>query len=312
MSTDADPSPLVGLPDGLRHRPLRPGDAEAVTGIVAAEEIAAIGVSEIETADVLADWNRPSHDLASLSLGVLDGDRLVAFAELTDADRVEVGVHPDHHGLGIGTAMAGWVQDRARAAGSTVIGMPAPEGSPADRFMAARGYRVRWTSWTLDLPPGATIPERPLPPGHVLRDAEDGALVRAAWTLLEDAFLEWSVRDRQSLADFTSETLGRQGAAPWNLRVLLDADGEVIGATHVTLSAPDGDQEAYVHRVAVRRDRRGLGLGQALLVDAFTLGRAHGAVRSALSTDSRTGALGLYERIGMRVASTWVHRAVDL
>ena len=40
--------------------------------------------------------------------------------------------------------------------------------------------------------------------------------------------------------------------------------------------------------------------------------RAHGATASALSTDSRTGALGLYERIGMRVTSTWLHRAVRL
>ncbi|WP_299053853.1 GNAT family N-acetyltransferase [uncultured Nocardioides sp.] len=307
--------PLVGLPDGHHHRPLRLEDADAVTAIVAAEEIAAIGVSEIETADVLADWQRPSHDLASLSLGVLDGDRLVAFAELTGADRVEVGVHPDAQGRGIGTALARWLRERARAAGSTVIGMPAPEGSTADRFMAAQGYRVRWSSWILDLPPGATIPDRPLPHGHVLVDAADETLVRAACTVLEDAFLEWSDRERQSLADFTSETLGRQGAAPWNLRVLLDADGEAVGATHVTLGGlddPDGEPEAHVHRVGVRRDRRGLGLGQALLVDAFALGRAHGAVRSSLSTDSRTGALGLYEKVGMRVTSTWVNRAVDL
>ena len=30
------------------------------------------------------------------------------------------------------------------------------------------------------------------------------------------------------------------------------------------------------------------------------------------STDSRTGALGLYEKVGMQVSSTWLHRAIDL
>ncbi len=48
------------------------------------------------------------------------------------------------------------------------------------------------------------------------------------------------------------------------------------------------------------------------MVDAFAQARAHGAVTSALSTDSRTGALGLYEKVGMRVTSVWVNRAIAL
>jgi hypothetical protein len=48
------------------------------------------------------------------------------------------------------------------------------------------------------------------------------------------------------------------------------------------------------------------------MVDAFTVGREHGAQSSCLSTDSRTGALGLYEKVGMRVTSVWVNRALDL
>ncbi|WP_309650228.1 GNAT family N-acetyltransferase, partial [Nocardioides sp.] len=72
------------------------------------------------------------------------------------------------------------------------------------------------------------------------------------------------------------------------------------------------EKEAYVDRLATRADQRGRGLAQALLVDAFAAGRTHGAVRSARSTDSRTGALGLYEKVGMSVTSTWVNRAVEV
>ncbi len=68
---------------------------------------------------------------------------------------------------------------------------------------------------------------------------------------------------------------------------------------------------AYVDRLAVRRDRRGIGLARALLVDSFAAARAHGATRSELSTDSRTGALGLYEKVGMEVTSVWRHWAID-
>ena len=49
-----------------------------------------------------------------------------------------------------------------------------------------------------------------------------------------------------------------------------------------------------------------------MLADAFTLARSHGAVRCYLGTDSRTGALGLYEKVGMVVSSAWVNLATDL
>jgi mycothiol synthase len=48
------------------------------------------------------------------------------------------------------------------------------------------------------------------------------------------------------------------------------------------------------------------------MVDTFAVAREHGAVVCGLSTDSRTGALGLYEKVGMQVTSTWVNRAVRL
>ena len=44
----------------------------------------------------------------------------------------------------------------------------------------------------------------------------------------------------------------------------------------------------------------------------FANAREAGAVTSELNTDTRTGALGLYERVGMRVRQTWLHRAYDL
>ena len=86
----------------------------------------------------------------------------------------------------------------------------------------------------------------------------------------------------------------------------MDPGGVVVGVGFVFLSRDCG----YVQYLAVRRDQRGRGIARALLVDCFAVTREHGAVRSEVSTDSRTGALGLYERVGMRVTSTWVHRAI--
>ena len=95
------------------------------------------------------------------------------------------------------------------------------------------------------------------------------------------------------------------------MRVVTDPVGEVVG-TAMLVMAGDPVEEGYVERLAVRKDQRGQGLAQALLVDAFEQGRAHGAPRSGLSTDSRTGALSLYEKVGMVVTDVWVNRGTDL
>lgn len=297
------------LPAGLTTRPLEKSDAHAVYVLMAAQEQEDVGEVAIEEADIVSDWARPSHDLGARSVGVFDGDTLVAYAELMGTDRADTSVLPSHRGRGIGTWLAHWLQDLGRRMGSRVIGMPVPQGSPGDRLLEQLGYRVRWTSWVLKLPEGASIPERDLPEGYVVRTAEPGEL-RAAHDVLEDAFLEWSERDREPFEDFEASTSGRPGFEPWNLRVALDAAGEVVGVSLVLVS--DNGATGYVDRLAVRRDQRNRGLAQALLVDSFARAREHGTSTSELSTDSRTGALTLYERVGMVATSTWVNRGIDL
>jgi mycothiol synthase len=294
------------LPDGLVERPLVMTDARAVYELMAAQELHDVGHVGLEEADIVSDWGRPSYDVSASTVGVLDGDRLVAYAEIMGGARGDAAVHPDHRGRGIGTALAHWMQERAREAGSSEIGMPVPLGSAGDRLLEALGYHVRWESWELVLPEGASVPDRPLPAGYALREAkpEDH---QACWTVTEDAFLEWSERERTTFDDFMATVAGRPGFEPWNLRVATGPGGEVVGVTNVVLT---DDGQGYVYKIATRRDHRGRGIAQAMLVDAFAAARDHGAVRSGLSTDSRTGALGLYEKVGMQVTSTWVNRGI--
>jgi mycothiol synthase len=297
----------MNLPHGLVTRPMAPGDESAVTTVIAAGQLEDVGEVVIEEADVVSDWQRPSYDVAASTIGVFDGGLLVAYAELSGGDRGDASVDPAYRGRGIGTFLATWMQEKARARGLHVIGMPVPKGSSGDRLLERLGYRIRWTSWALALPEGRVIEARTLPPGYTIRTADE-ADHRAVWTVIEDAFLEWAVRDRQSFEDFSAQILQRPGFEPWNLRVVTDGNGEVVGAALILLA----DEVGFVERIAIRKDQRGLGLGQALLADAFAQARENGATRSELSTDSRTGALGLYERVGMEVTSVWVNRAIDL
>jgi GNAT superfamily N-acetyltransferase len=298
---------VVDLGDGLTERPLTAGDATAVFEVIAAQELADLGVVEIEEADIVGDWQRPSFDVSSGTVGIFDGDRLVAYAEVA-GDRGDAAVDPAYRGRGIGTALAAWTQAKAHSNGATEVGMPVPEGSPGDRLLDALGYRVRWTSWVLKLPEGRTIEARTLPAGYIIREAAV-AEYRDVWIVVEDAFLEWSRRERESFEDFAATVTERPGFEPWNLRVVVDPTGAVVGVSFVLL---DGSAEAYVSKLAVRRDQRGRGLAQALLVDSFAQARAHGAKVSGLATDSRTGALGLYTKVGMEPTSVWVNRGIAL
>jgi len=70
------------------------------------------------------------------------------------------------------------------------------------------------------------------------------------------------------------------------------------------------DEDAgWIDQLAVRRDRRGEGLARALLNAAFAEFRARGFPSARLSTDSRTGALGLYLHVGMTVTQEWISLA---
>jgi len=299
------------LPEGYTTRPLEAADAQAVYEVMAALQQIEIGRVDIEPADIVGDWARPSFRVDQQTVGVFAGDVMVGYAEAA-GDRGDAAVHPDHHGRGVGTWLAHEMQRLAREQGQQVVGMPVPEGKSGDRLLAALGYRQRWTSWVLMLPEGAQVVERPLPDGYAVRQA-DPTEYPAVHDIVEDAFLEWSVRERETYEDFLAELTERPGYAPWQVRVATDPSGEIVGvATVVTADFEDGRFETWVPRLAVRRDQRHRGLAQALLVDAFEVGRQHGATRSGLSTDSRTGALDLYLKVGMEVTDTWVNRAIDL
>jgi ribosomal protein S18 acetylase RimI-like enzyme len=277
---------------------------------MSAQELCDLGEVFIEEADIVGDWQRPSFDITAATVGVFDGARLVAYAEVNGPDRGDAAVDPAYRGRGLGTQLATWMQDRARSLGSTVIGMPVPAGSPGDRLLEALRYHLRWTSWALELPDGVAIEARSLPQGYQIREATEADHLDLHG-VLEDAFLEWSARPRQTFADFAATVLERPGFAPWMLRVVSDSSDSVVGVSIVLLAGEDQD-EGFIDRLAVRVDQRRRGLAQALLVDSFAAARSRGATRSCISTDSRTGALALYEKVGMRVTSTWVHRAIHL
>jgi mycothiol synthase len=297
----------MDLPEGVSARPLVADDALTVYRVMVADQIAQLGTVVIELEDIVADWQRPSFDLATSTIGAFAGAELIGYAEHSGDDRGEISVHPDHVAGPLFAELAGWLEGAASAAGAPVISTTVPQGGSSDRALASLGYRERWTTWVLELPPEASIAARPLPEGYTLRAATE-ADYPSAHEVIADAFAEWSTRERPPLEDFLAETVQRPGFEPWMLRIVTDATGQTVAAAYLTLSPG----EAFIPKLATRADQRGQGLAQALLGDCFARGRERGATICSLSTDSRTGALSLYEKVGMVVVATWVNRAKDV
>lgn len=309
VSPDAD----LPLPEGCTVRPLTREDLEPAFHVYSCAELEDSGVIAVERADIEADWSRPSMDLALDTIGVFRADRLVGAAEVRRrGTRAEGAVHPHARGRGVGSWLAAWTEGRSRALGAAEVGQTVPRGSAGQRLLEGRGYALGHTSWVLDLPPGAEIADRQLPEGYSLRTASSDADRLGAHEVVETAFGEWSDRTGETYDEWAASTVRRPGFEPWNLRVVVVEDAaagdEVVGACFTVV-----DERAcgFVDQVAVARAHRGRGLAQALLADGFRNAREHGAVSSELSTDSRTGALDLYRRVGMRVAATWVHLVRD-
>ena len=84
-------------------------------------------------------------------------------------------------------------------------------------------------------------------------------------------------------------------------RVLLAAreDGRVVGTVQIVrASAENGAHRAEIQRLAVSGDRRGRGIGRALLEAAAERARAMGLTLLWLATHADTDSDRIYERLG--------------
>ena len=65
------------------------------------------------------------------------------------------------------------------------------------------------------------------------------------------------------------------------------------------MRSPSGRLTTYVHELAVHPDRRRLGVGSALIIEAMAVARARGSTKFWLSTgEHNEPALALYESLG--------------
>lgn len=295
------------LPHGFTTRPLAREDIDAVIAMINACELADTHEVMWDRADLVADTSTEGFDRDRDWVGVFDRERVLGWGLYIHPRRVWADVHPAARGHGVGTWLRLWSEERGRARGADrVTQVVDDELVDVGAMLRDAGYTARHISWLLriDHPPQPAAPVPP--PGIDLRPvrAEDE---EAAMEMFEAAFSEFADRPPSSESTWRAMTLEREGFTPDDLIVAVDGDQVVGGAFLI-----DADDEIWVDKLAVAATHRHRGIARALLHTAFARSFARGYDHTSLSTDSRTGALSLYERVGMRVARSYTNWGLDL
>jgi mycothiol synthase len=287
------------LSEGLISRAPQRGDLEEVAALTTACDLADLGKPMITKEDIEAQWSQPNFNLDRDAIVVLDGNGIVAHAE-TFRTRAEVAIHPSMRGLGTGTWLLAWLETRGREKGESKSRQSILDRrQSAAAFLRSKGYEVGYVSWILEKATTDEPIEQEAPPGVHIRNFIPGRDETAVFRVIEDAFNEWPDREPTSFEDWAAVVVQRSDFDAGLLHVAVEG-GQVVGAC-VGLNDADG---GWVQQLAVKASHRKRGIAAALLRRAFHTAWERGQATCGVSTDSRTGALGLYQRAGMHVNAT--------
>ncbi len=290
------------LPAGFTARGATPSDARTLLELIAEAELHADGVVEVDLHDIEVGFGRPGFDPSTDCVIVSEGERAVGWAEVYRG-RAEADVRPSHTGRGIGTALLRWSESRASELGSEALSQVVTDHNrAAAEHFRANGYRVEWVAWILEIDFDRPPPVHPPPDGIRIRGYDPATDERAAYELIDVAFTEWEGRSSVPFDEWAAFIVRHAAFSSELSRLAFDGD-ELVGAALAFDYADDG--EGWVQQLAMKATHRRRGIARALLSSVFGAFYERGKTRCGLSTESRTGALGLYERVGMRVRRSY-------
>jgi mycothiol synthase len=289
------------LPDGLAWRAATLEDAPAVLRLIEIAEEHYDGVVEVDAADLESNLRRVGFDVTRDLVLVFEGDDAVAWAQ-HHKGRAEADVRPSHQRRGIGTALLRWSEAHALEMGEASVTQAVTDNNgDARELFLANGYEPSETAWILQIAFDEPPPEQPVPDGITFRPYSD-ADARGVHRVIDDAFCEWRGREPMSFEEWRPFIIDHGAFSPALSRLAFDGD-ELVGAA---LSFDYSDEiEGWIQQIATKATHRHRGIARALLYETFRSFYDRGRKECGLSTESRTGALSLYEKVGMHVRRSY-------
>lgn len=290
------------LPAGYTSRPATSADTHDIWTLVCAVDVEEYGEPDYDESDVHDDFARERLDLTRDSWLVHDDTGApVAFALAWDKLphallMAECSVHPGAPDLypWLVARISGRAEEHARESGRCVahVYCSAPNRRRAAALTGA-GYEIARVFRRMEGPlPAAGGTAAPDP--RVRAVVSDDLPV--VCDVLQDAFADHYDSVRMSYDAWRRVYVESASYRP-DLWWLAEEDGRVVGA----LVGQAHEDKGWVKTVGTLPEARGRGVGSALLRTAFARFAELGFPKVGLGVDSdnTTGAMALYERLGM-------------
>jgi GNAT superfamily N-acetyltransferase len=282
----------------FRLRPAEEADAEPVTALVGALDVAMLGSTDFTIADLRDEWRRDDQE----RFVVEDDGRLVAYATIEqspDHGMLDGYVHPEHFGRGAGSFVVTELERRLAERGARRIqNATLAVDTRAHGLLRTHGYEEIRRFWQMRIELEAEPAEPQWPEGLSVTafDPNEAEEFHAAY---EAAFADHWQHQPDTFETWRKEHLEREDFTP-ELWTVARAGDEIVAGT---ICLPERMGAAWVGRLFTRSDWRRRGVGDALLKDAFGKFWRAGKRTVGLGVDAQsdTGANRLYERAGMHV-----------
>jgi mycothiol synthase len=296
------------VPDQLTLRPATPEDAAALLELRVTSELAERGEAESTLVEVAGDLARPTHRewVHEDAAGRVDA---AVWVEKQAVDSVIFGgvSRAPTHGGDLSEPLLRFARHEARDIDPALplhVFCDATATAQREAFEAAGGVQVR-VFFRMVRDVGAELQPVELPAGATIRVIREGdpSDLRAMYDVIETAF-----REHFGAAPATyDEWIGAMSSIEVSDRSLWWL-AEVEGEPAAGLVGRALPQRGWVDEVGTLPSYRGRGLARALLLTAFAEFRSRGFEQVGLGVDSdnHTGALGLYESIGMTRTNHWI------
>lgn len=312
------------MDDGvLTTRPVRfegsgADDVALCAALVAAEEIDLLGVVESPAEEVRQAFSQPWTDRGSTVLVLRDGEprsllwvtrddlaRQTFFTVHTSPGPGEAEVHARAVELGVAAARRHALDDGAPGWSARSGGWI--EGRRHADLLAAHGFEPVRRFYQMLIPtdsPAIPPTAPPLPDGAEIVVARDEAAYRALYEVDCAAFADHWNFVAHPFDEWCAEIVDSPNRDPDGMWLLM-VDGTPAGIC-VLEDSRRSLGEGYVGILGVLEQFRGRGLASLLLQRAFVRDRDRGLTGTRLGVDAEntTGAVGLYEKVGMHAART--------